>query len=142
MEGRGEWKFISYLLIVDGGGTVLAALMGGLLGGVTMIAMMLTVYNVMFGLLFYGLISLRTTSDLRTAFPPLITPCILGILALGSTSLLTLVHPLNNYSLPETGLMIVVFLVLYFVLTRIFEKENLADAVNLVCQIQRSFTAR
>lgn len=142
MEGRGEWKFISYLLIVDGGGTVLAALMGGLLGGVTMIAMMLTVYNVMFGLLFYGLISLRTTSDLRTAFPPLVTPFILGVLALGSTSLLTLVHPLNNYSLPETGVMIVVFLVLYFVLTRIFEKENLADAVNLVCQIQRSFTAR
>lgn len=142
MEGRGEWKFISYLLIMDGGGTVLAAFVGGLLGEITTIAMVITTYNMIFGLLFYGLVSLRTTADLRKAFLPIVTPFILGIFALGSTGLLTLAHPINSYSLSETGLMIGIYIVMYFVFTRIFEKENLADTLNLARQMRRSFTAR
>ncbi|MBS0178420.1 MAG: oligosaccharide flippase family protein [Nitrospira sp.] len=142
MEGRGEWKFISYLLLVDGAGTVLAAFTGGLFGGVAMIAAMIAAYNVIFGFLFYSLISLRTTSNVRKAFLSLGIPFILGILALGSTSLLILVHPFNNYSLPDTGVVIVIFVALYLILTRIFEKDNLSDAVSLVRQIHRPAIAR
>ncbi len=107
-----------------------------------MIAAMIAAYNVIFGFLFYSLISLRTTSNVRKAFLSLGIPFILGILALGSTSLLILVHSFNNYSLPETGVVTVIFVTLYLILTRIFEKDNLSDAVNLVRQIHRPAIAR
>lgn len=142
MEGRGEWRFISYLLIVDGGGTVLAAFAGSLLGDLTAIAMVITIYNLVFGLLFYGLISLRTMSELRRALLSLLTPFVLGILALASTGLLTLAHPINADSLSETAFLIGIYVTLYFLLTRIFEKENLADMVNLVRQMRWPLAVR
>jgi len=137
MEGRGEWRFISYLLMVDGGGTVLAAWLGGFLGGISTIALIITGYNLVFALIFYGLISIRTGAPLRSAFISLVAPFTLGIVALSSTVLLTAVYPVNNYNLLEAGTLIGVYLTLYFAVTRLFAKESLIDAANLVLHMRR-----
>lgn len=126
--------------MVDGGGTVLAAWMGGLVGEITTIALMITGYNLIFAMFFYGLIAVRTGAPLRTAFLSLVRPFTLGIVALGSTVLLTALYPVNTYGLLDAGAMIGVYLALYFFVVCLFWKESLIDAANFALRLRRQFT--
>jgi hypothetical protein len=132
MEGRGEWRIVSTLILADGIGTVLAGGIGALLGGVISIAASVSVYNLAYGLFFCGIITRRIGGKIRTTFVPMLSTLAFGILALVITTLLTYLGSIDNTNIWVAAMLILTYSAIYLALTKIFLRDSLLDATNLV----------
>jgi hypothetical protein len=132
MEGRGEWRLVSALLLADGIGTVIAGGLGAWLGGVTSIAAVISAYNLAFGLFFCGFITRRISGRLGAAFVPMLSSLAFGILALSATLLVTYLGSVDSSNIWQAGILILIFVGIYLGLTRFFLKDSLAEVTSLV----------
>ena len=132
MEGRGEWRIVSTLLLADGIGTVLAGGIGALLGGVISIAASVSVYNLAYGLFFCGIITRRIGGEIRTTFVPMLSTLAFGILALVITTLLTYLGSIDSTNIWVAAMLILTYSAIYLALTKIFLRDSLLEATNLV----------
>ncbi|MCI1278805.1 MAG: oligosaccharide flippase family protein [Nitrospira sp.] len=132
MEGRGEWRIVSTLLLADGFGTVIAGGLGAWLGGVVAIAATVSVYNLSYGLFFCGIITRRIGGQIRTTFVPMLTTLAFGILALLTTALLTYVGSVDSTNIWQAAMLILTYVAVYLGLTRFFLRDSLAEATNLI----------
>jgi len=132
MEGRGEWRLVSTLLLADGVGTVIAGGLGAWLGGITSIAAVVSAYNLAFGLFFCGFITRRISGRMDAAFLPMLSAFALGILALLATSALTYLGSVDNSSICQAGMLILIYVGIYLGLTRVFLKDSLTEITSLV----------
>lgn len=132
MEGRGEWRIVSTLLLVDGFGTVIAGGVGAWFGGVVAIAASISAYNLAYGLFFCGVITRRIGGQIRATFVPMLTTMAFGILALTSTTLLTYVGSVDSTNIWQAAMLILAYVGIYLGLTRVFLKDSLAEATNLI----------
>ena len=132
MEGRGEWRLISALLLADGVGTVIAGGFGAWLGGVTAIAGVVSLYNLVFGLFFCGFITRRIGGRMGAAFGPMLYAFMLGILALLVTSLLTYLVSVDSSSLWQAAILVLIYVGIYLGMTRLFLRDSLAEIISLV----------
>lgn len=132
MEGRGEWRLVSALLLADGVGTVLAGGFGAWLGGVTSIAGVVSVYNFVFGMFFCGFITRRIGGRMGAAFGPMLYAFMLGILSLLATSLLTHLVAADNSSLWQAAGLVLMYVGIYVGMTRLFLRDSLTEIIRLV----------
>jgi hypothetical protein len=132
MEGRGEWRIVSALLLADGFGTVVAGGVGAWLGGVMAIAAAISVYNLAYGLFFCGIITQRIGGQIRATFVPMLSSLAFGVLALAITALLTYVASVDSTNIWQTALLILTYVAIYLSLTRFFLRDSLSEATNLV----------
>lgn len=132
MEGRGEWRLVSALLLADGIGTVIAGGLGAWLGGVVYIAGVVSLYNLLFGLFFCGFITRRIEGRLRSTFVPVLSAFASGILALSATSLLTYLVSVDSSNIWQAAIMVIVYVGIYVGMTRLFLKDSLAEVISLV----------
>jgi hypothetical protein len=134
MEGRGEWKFVSTLLLADGIGTVVAGGMGAWLGGLLTIAAVISGYNLVFGLIFCGCVTKRIDGLLRDMFVPMLSTFAFGSLALIFTAVLLQVASINNNNLWQVLGLISIYSVIYVSLIVCFVKSSAMEFVSLVRQ--------
>lgn len=132
MEGRGEWRLVSTLLLADGVGTVIAGGLGAWLGGVTSIAAVVSAYNLAFGLFFCGFITRRVSGRLGAAFVPMLSAFAFGILALLVTVLVTYLGSVDSSNIWQAGMLVSIYVGIYLGLTRFFLKDSLTEATSLV----------
>jgi PST family polysaccharide transporter len=134
MEGRGEWKFVSTLLLADGIGTILAGGVGAWLGGLMTIAAVVSGYNLVFGLMFCGFVTKRIGGQLGDMFVPMLSTFAFGSLALILTAVLSHVAPINDTDLWQALGFVAVFSLIYACLIRCFLKDSVVEIVSLVRQ--------
>jgi hypothetical protein len=132
MEGRGEWRLVSTLLLADGIGTVLAGGLGAWLGGVTSIAAVISAYNLAFGLFFCGFITRRISGRLGAAFVPMLSAFAFGILALLATLLLIYLGSIDSSNIWQAAMLVFLYVGIYLCLTRFFLKDSLTEITSLV----------
>jgi O-antigen/teichoic acid export membrane protein len=132
MEGRGQWQLVSALLLADGVGTVIAGGFGAWLGGVTSIASVVSLYNLVFGLFFCGFITRRIGGRMGAAFVPMLYAFMLGILALLATSLLTYLVAVDSSSIGQAAILVLIYVGIYLGMTRLFLRDSLAEVISLV----------
>ncbi|MCC6140071.1 MAG: oligosaccharide flippase family protein, partial [Nitrospira sp.] len=82
IEGRGEWKFVSRLLLTDGIGTLIAGGLGAWLDGLMTIAAVVSGYNLVLGLIFCGVVTKRIGGRLRDMVIPMMATFALGLISL------------------------------------------------------------
>src|SRR5712692_3850148 len=134
MEGRGEWRLVSTLLLADGIGTVLAGGIGAWLGGVMTIAVVVSGYNLVFGLMFCGFVTKRIGGQLGDMFVPVLSTFAFGSLALILTAVLTHVASIDDTELWQALGLVAVYSMIYVCLIRRFLKDSVAEIVSLVRQ--------
>jgi hypothetical protein len=134
MEGRGEWKFVSTLLLADGIGTVVAGGMGAWLGGLLTIAAVISGYNLVFGLIFCGCVTKRIGGQLRDMYEPMLSTFAFGSLALILTVVLLLVTSIDTSNIWQALGLISVYSVIYVSLIGYFLKNSAMEFVSLVRQ--------
>ncbi len=132
MEGRGEWRLVSTLLLADGIGTVIAGGLGAWVGGVTSIASVISAYNLAFGLCSCGYIAQRIGGRLSAAFVPMLSAFAFGILALLATSLLTYLGSVDSLNMWHAGISILLYVGIYLGLTRVFLRDSLTEVISLI----------
>ena len=132
MEGRGEWKFVSTLLLADGIGTIIAGGVGAWLGGLMAIAAVVSGYNLVFGLIFCGIVTKRIGGQLGNMFVPILSTFLFGILALSTTSILTFVGVVDGSRFWQATMLVVIYAVTYLGLARLFMKDSIREVVSLV----------
>jgi len=132
LEGRGEWRLVSTLLLADGIGTVIAGGLGAWLGGVMAIAAIVSVYNLAFGLFFCGFIMRRIAGQTGGVFLPMLAIFAFGILSLLTTSLLPYIRSVDSSNLWQAIMLVIIYVVIYLSLTRLFLKDSLAEFISLV----------
>ena len=132
MEGRGEWKFVSTLLLADGIGIILAGGVGAWLGGLMTIAAVVSGYNLVFGLMFCGFVTKRIGGQLGHMFVPVLSTFLFGILALSTTSILTFVGIVDGSTFWQATMLVVIYAVTYLGLARLFLKDSVREVVSLV----------
>lgn len=139
MEGRGEWRLVSTLLLADGIGTVIAGGVGAWLGGVIAIAAVVSGYNLVFGLLFYGFVTKRIGGEIGNMFVPVLATFLFGILALSTTSFLTLLGVVDGSRFWQATMLIVIYTVTYLGLARLFLKDSVSEVVSLGIRVISGF---
>ena len=131
LEGRGEWKFVSTLLLVDGIGTIIAGGVGAWLGGLMTIAAVVSGYNLLFGLMFCGFVTKRIGGQLRNMLVPVLATFFFGILALSMTSFLTFSGAVDNSKFWQATMLVVIYAVTYLGLARLFLKDSVREILSL-----------
>jgi O-antigen/teichoic acid export membrane protein len=134
IEGRGEWRFVSTLLLADGVGTIIAGGVGAWLGGLMAIAAVVSGYNLVFGLMFCGFVTKRIGGRLGDMFVPMLSTFAFGSLALILTAVLSHVASINDADLWQALGLVTVFSMIYACLIRCFLKDSMAEIVSLVRQ--------
>jgi PST family polysaccharide transporter len=134
LEGRGEWRLVATLLLADGIGTILAGGIGAWLGGLIAIAAIVSGYNLMFGLMFCGVVTKRIGGQLTDMFAPMLSTFAFGSLALILTGVLMYVASINSSDVWQAVGLVAVYSMLYLGLTRFFLKDSVAEMVGLVRQ--------
>jgi O-antigen/teichoic acid export membrane protein len=134
MEGRGEWKFVSALLLADGLGTVIVGGVGAWLGGLLTIAAVISGYNLVFGLIFCGCVTKRIGGQLRDMYEPMLSTFAFGSLALILTVVLLLVTSIDTSNIWQALGLISVYSVIYVSLIGYFLKNSAMEFVSLVRQ--------
>ena len=132
MEGRGEWKFVSTLLLADGIGTIIAGGVGAWLGGLIAIAAVVSGYNLVFGLMFCGFVTKRIGGQLGNMLVPVLSTFLFGILALSATLILTFVGVVDGSRFWQATMLVVIYAVTYLGLARLFLKDSVSEVVSLV----------
>ena len=132
MEGRGEWRFVSTVLLADGIGTVIAGAVGAWLGGLIAIAAVVSGYNLLVGLMFCGFLTKRIGGQLGNLFVPILSTFLFGILALSLTSLLTFAGAVDDSRVWQAAMLVVIYVLTYLGLARLFLKDSVSEVVNLV----------
>lgn len=132
MEGRGEWRLVSALLLADGIGTVIAGAVGAWLGGLMAIAVVVSAYNLIFGVFFCGFITRQINGHVGAALVPMLSAFAFGILALLVTTLVAYLGSIDSSNLWQTGMVLLMYVGIYLGLTRVFLKDSLAEATGLV----------
>jgi teichuronic acid exporter len=131
LEGRGEWKFVSTLLLADGIGTIIAGGVGAWLGGLMTIAAVVSGYNLLFGLMFCGFVTKRIGGQLRNMLVPVLATFFFGILALSMTSFLTFSGAVDNSKFWQATMLVVIYAVTYLGLARLFLKDSVREILSL-----------
>jgi O-antigen/teichoic acid export membrane protein len=131
LEGRGEWKFVSTLLLVDGIGTIIAGGVGAWLGGLMTIAAVVSGYNLLFGLMFCGFVTKRIGGQLRNMLVPVLATFFFGILALSMTSFLTFSGAVDDSKFWQATMLVVIYAVTYLGLARLFLKDSVREILSL-----------
>lgn len=134
MEGRGEWRLVSALLLADGVGTVIAGGLGAWLGGVAFIAGAVSLYNLVSGLFFCGFITRRIGGRMDAALIPMLQAFMVGALALSTTSILTSFVSINSSNLWHTAISVLMYVGICLGMTRVFLNDSLTEAVSLLCK--------
>lgn len=132
MEGRGEWRLVSILLLVDGIGTVIAGGVGAWLGGLIAIAAVISGYNLVFGLLFCGFVTKRIGGQIGNMFVPVLATFLFGILALSMTSFLTFAGAVDGSKFWQAIMLVAIYAVTYLGLARLFLKDSVKEVISLV----------
>ncbi len=132
MEGRGEWKLVSALLLADGIGTIIAGGLGAWLGGLMAIAAVVSGHNLVFGLMFCGFVTKRIGGQLGHMFIPILSTFLFGILALSTTAILTFVGLVDGSRFWHAPMLVVIYAVTYLGLARLFLKDSVREVVSLV----------
>jgi PST family polysaccharide transporter len=131
LEGRGEWKFVSTLLLADGIGTIIAGGVGAWLGGLMTIAAVVSGYNLLFGLMFCGFVTKRIGGQLKNMLVPVLATFFFGILALSMTSFLTFSGAVDNSKFWQATMLVVIYAVTYLGLARLFLKDSVREILSL-----------
>ena len=139
MEGRGEWKFVSTLLLADGIGTIIAGGVGAWLGGLMAIAAVVSGYNLLFGLMFCGFVTKRIGGQLGNMFVPVLSTFFLGILALSMTSFLSFAGAVDDSRFWEATMLVVIYAMTYLGLARLFLKDSISEVVSLGIRVISGF---
>ena len=134
LEGQGEWKLVSTLLLADGIGTIIAGGVGAWLGGLVAIAAVVSGYNLVSGLMFCGFVTKRIGGQLGDMFIPMLSTVAFGSLAFILTAVLTHVASIDDTDLWQALGLVVVYSMIYACLTRCFLKDSVAEIVSLVRQ--------
>lgn len=131
LEGRGEWKFVSTLLLADGIGTIIAGGVGAWLGGLMTIAAVVSGYNLLFGLMFCGFVTKRIGGQLRNMLVPVLATFFFGILALSMASFLTFSGAVDGSKFWQATMLVVIYAVTYLGLARLFLKDSVREILSL-----------
>jgi teichuronic acid exporter len=131
LEGRGEWKFVSTLLLADGIGTIIAGGVGAWLGGLMTIAAVVSGYNLLSGLMFCGFVTKRIGGQLRNMLVPVLATFFFGILALSMTSFLTFSGAVDDSKFWQATMLVVIYAVTYLGLARLFLKDSVREILSL-----------
>jgi len=134
VEGRGEWKFMSTLLLADGFGTVIAGGLGAWLGGLMSIAAVVSGYNFVFGLMFCGFVAKRIGGRLGDMFIPMLFTFAFGSLALLLTAGMIYLASINVNDLLQTLGIMTLYSVVFACLMRCFLRDSVVEIVSLVRQ--------
>lgn len=132
IEGRGEWKFVSKLLLVDGIGTIIAGGLGAWLGGQTTIAAVVSGYNLVLGLTFCGVVAKRIGGRLGDIVIPMMSTLALGLISLLTTEGLTVIGFVNDTNIWHILGLLALYAVIFGGLTRIFLNESVAEIAALI----------
>ncbi len=132
IEGRGEWKFVSKLLLADGIGTLIAGGLGAWLGGLMTIAAVVSGYNLVLGLIFCGVVTKRIGGRLGDMVIPMMSTFVLGLISLLATEGLTVIASLNDASTWHALGLVVLYSAIFAGLTKIFLNESVAEIMALI----------
>jgi PST family polysaccharide transporter len=132
MEGRGEWRLVSTLLLADGIGTVVAAGLGAWLGAEASIASVMSLYNLLFGMVLCGFITRHIGGQIGAALLPILHTFVIAILALLATFLLTNLLSVDSSSIWQAAISILVYVGIYLGMARWLLKDSLAEVLDLV----------
>ena len=131
LEGRGEWKLVSTLLLADGIGTVIAGGLGAWIGGVISIASLVSAYNLAFGLLFCGFVVYRIGGEVGPTFVPMVSAFSFGIIAISATLLIAYLASVDRANILQAAMLVSVYVGIYLGLTRCFLKDMLSEITTL-----------
>lgn len=132
MEGRGEWRFVATMLLADGIGTVIAGAIGASAGGLMTIAAVVSGYNLVFGALFCGFVAQQIGGRLGDMLIPMLSTFAFGTVALLATAGLALIKPIGGPNIWQALGLILVYVVLYVGLVRMFLKDTVTEITSLV----------
>ena len=130
LEARGRWRLVSGLLIFDALGTMLAALLGGYLGGVSSIAFTVAIYRFLYGVLNIILVSKIICLSNRMILATLALVIVIGIVSMAiyfSVEGLLTFDPIVNSFLAGT-----VFALVYSAMIFIFRRNEVSKLIVLV----------
>jgi teichuronic acid exporter len=134
VEGRGEWKFMSTLLLVDGIGTVIAGGLGAWFGGLMSIAAVVSGYNFVFGLMFCGFVTKRIGGQLSDMFIPMLSTFAFGLLALVLTVGLSYLVSIDNTDFLKAFGLVALYSMIFACLIRFFLQASVGEIVSLIRQ--------
>jgi len=137
MEGRGEWRFVAGLLLADGVGTIIAGAVGAWSGGLTVIAGVVSAYNLISGLLFCAFVTNRIGGRWGDVLLPMLFTFSIGGLSLVGTEALIILTPVENSPIWQAFGLVLIYSGIYLGLTQIFLKGSVKEIVEL---FRRQFT--
>lgn len=132
LEGRGEWKRVSTLLLVDGVGIIIAGGLGAWFGGVLTIAAVVSGYNLLFGLFFCWFVSRHVTGLRSEAVGSMLTTFGCGLLALGITFAIASLGEIDSTRIGQVAVLITIFGGSYIVLTRVLMRDSFVEGATLI----------
>jgi O-antigen/teichoic acid export membrane protein len=132
IEGRGEWKFVSKLLLADGIGTLIAGGLGAWLGGLMTIAAVVSGYNLVLGLIFCGVVTKRIGGRLGDMVIPMMATFALGLISLLATEGLIVIASVNDANAWHALGLFVLYSAIFGGLTKIFLNESAAEIMALI----------
>lgn len=132
IEGRGEWKFVSQMLLADGIGTLIAGSLGAWLGGLMTIAAVVSGYNLVLGLMFCGVVAKRIGGSLGDMLIPMVSTFILGLVSLVAAEILTTVTSINDANIWHAVGLVILYAAVFGVLTKTFLNESVVEIITLI----------
>ena len=132
MEGRGEWWLVAALLAVDATGTLVASALAAWLGGLATIAGAMSAYSLTFGLFMCWITARRLGGQLGEVFVPVVSALGCGITALLVATWGRTWESPDLTSVRHAVEIIVIYVAVYFGLTRLFMKNYLNEVLQLL----------
>lgn len=131
LEARGLWRVVSFLFIADGAGTVLAGAVGAWDGSLYKIAVVVSGYNLLFGLLYCGVAAYKLETPLKDIFAPIGFTFGIGLLAVVTCSMVGALTNFNFIDMGHATMLFAVYVGTYLLLTRMFLPQRFSDVMNL-----------
>jgi O-antigen/teichoic acid export membrane protein len=127
LEGRGEWRLVSTLLLADGIGTVIAGGVGAWLGGVISIASLVSAYNLGFGLFFCAFVVTRIRAEAGPTLARMLLTLALGIIAISAALLISYLGSFDDANIWQAAMLVLMYAGIYLSLTRFFLNDVLTE---------------
>jgi O-antigen/teichoic acid export membrane protein len=132
LEARGLWRVVSLLFIADGAGTVLAGAIGAWDGSLYKIVVVVSSYNLLFGLLYCGVAASILETPLKEIFTPIGFTFGIGLLAVTTCSAVGTLIQFDSMDMGQATMLFAVYAGTYVLLTRMFLRQCFSDVMNLV----------
>lgn len=127
LQAQGRWRLVALLSVGEGTGLLLAATIGAVAGELFTIAVSVSIYWFLFGLLQVGLLTKMTGSPPRHLFVPLLSSIGIGLLAVGGSMLVGHYAFSTSSDLIQASVSLGVFCLIYAVLISQFCKVGVTE---------------